>query len=369
MFLNSILIILTEACNLSCRYCYLNKKRYPGQLLDKKLKKALDIFFYFPPQDKNIIFSGGEPLLNFKLLKRAIVYLRRKEKKEKRLVNISLLTNGLLLSQAKINFLLSQKVKIVVSLDGPKLVNDQNRIFANRINKSCFDKVMKNLMVAPNSQFGVSLVFNRRNFKTLPQNIAFLSSLRKFDQIDFYPKFQEIWSKKEINELTRIFKQLGLRYERFFDGKGRPVPFKIPAFYAFLHQSYLFKGAACSKILLGSDSQFYLACFSFFCLPWSERKKYQVGDTETGINFVKRLEYLNAAEKKVGQAIKFFSPQERLTQPFCFFNAYYYSHFAQKNLRRYLNTIQKISQIYRTLFLSLKEKLMGNKKFRRLYQL
>ena len=367
MFLNSLSIILTEECNLACRYCYLTKKRYPRDLDEKTLKKALDIFFYFPPKDKSIMFSGGEPLLNFGLLKKAVIYLRKKEKNSASLINISLLTNGTLLDKNKIDFLSGCKVKTIISLDGPRATCDQNRIFADSHGESCFKKIMENLKQAQGKQFGASLVFGRTNFRQLPQNLNFLNSLKKFDQIDFYPQLYQVWTPAELKELKAVFGQIKRNYLALFN-KKKPC-FKISLLYSFLKQSYLFKRNACAKILLGADGNFYLACPAFFSIALLGREKYKVGDWRSGIDFQKRLKYLNKAEKAVSQIINFRSPKARLTQPFCFFNAFYYSCLNKKDHRKYLDNIREISEIYRNFFLSIKENLISNQKFRRLYSI
>jgi uncharacterized protein len=142
--IKNLSIIITDKCNLSCRYCYLKKERYPKSLSERKLFKGLDIFFSFSPLDKCVQFTGGEPLLSFPLLKKAVEYIRGRERKEKRIIDIGVISNGTLLNGRILDFFKEQRVGLIISLDGGKTKTDSNRIFSSS-EKSVFDTVLKNL--------------------------------------------------------------------------------------------------------------------------------------------------------------------------------------------------------------------------------
>ena len=87
-------------------------------------------------KDGQIIIYGGEPLTNWDLLCKIVKYIRNKD------INIKLttITNGTLLTREKILFLKENKVGLGVSLDGPKDINDTNRLFKHS-NNSVYDAV------------------------------------------------------------------------------------------------------------------------------------------------------------------------------------------------------------------------------------
>jgi len=102
MFLD---IYTTNACNLKCNYCYLEKKdaKATGKTL---MKKTLSYFFSSQYKDKRIYctFIGGEPLLEFKLIKYAVDLSKKLSKKNKKKIFFNLVTNGTLLNDERIDF-------------------------------------------------------------------------------------------------------------------------------------------------------------------------------------------------------------------------------------------------------------------------
>lgn len=87
-------------------------------------------------------FYGGEPLLAFELIKKCVNYI--KEKYHQKNVNYGLTTNGILLKDDILEFLVKEKFSILVSLDGPKWIHDTGRVLGN--NKPTYDIIMNNLM-------------------------------------------------------------------------------------------------------------------------------------------------------------------------------------------------------------------------------
>lgn len=91
-------------------------------------------------KDAQIIIYGGEPLTNFELLKEIVQYIR---KLKKNLV-VTIITNGTLLHKEEILFLKENKIGIGISLDGPKKINDKNRVFRNGAG-SVYDSAIKGI--------------------------------------------------------------------------------------------------------------------------------------------------------------------------------------------------------------------------------
>ena len=120
-------------------------------------KKAIDFLreHSVDSPEVNIGFYGGEPLLEFPLLKKAVEYSEQQFEGKKLTFNIT--TNGTLLNDEMIYFFQDHDVSLMISLDGPKEINDKNRVFAN--GKGTFDTVAKQISrireIAP--QYGAKL--------------------------------------------------------------------------------------------------------------------------------------------------------------------------------------------------------------------
>ncbi len=138
--LQTIVINLTNQCNLSCQYCYEfgeDKVATPDgkpKFMDWPTAQAsVDHLFNESAGRKaiHITFFGGETLMNFPLLKKVVEYAQKKAGEEGRYVDFSLTTNATLLTDAIIEFLSSNSIGVTVSIDGPKEMNDALRVFAN----------------------------------------------------------------------------------------------------------------------------------------------------------------------------------------------------------------------------------------------
>lgn len=133
--LNIMYLNISTFCNLACKYCFIENNPITNNCFQKMnfetAKKAVDKFINEVNKNKmeeaQIIIYGGEPLTNFELLQKIIQYIR----KAKHDLAVTIITNGTLLRKKEILFLKQNKIGIGISLDGPKKINDKNRIFRN----------------------------------------------------------------------------------------------------------------------------------------------------------------------------------------------------------------------------------------------
>lgn len=138
--LQTLVMNVTNQCNLSCQYCYEfgeDKVATPdGKAKFMEWETARETVDYLIRESRDrknihITFFGGETLMNFQLLKKVVVYAREECSKQGKKIDFSLTTNATLLSPAVIEFLAENAVGVTVSIDGPKATNDQFRVFAN----------------------------------------------------------------------------------------------------------------------------------------------------------------------------------------------------------------------------------------------
>lgn len=132
-------------CNLSCRYCFAGEGEYHGSrgLMSLETgKKALDFLVENSGSRKNleVDFFGGEPLLNFGVVKELVAYGRELEKKADKHFRFTLTTNGVLLGKEVAEFANRELDNVVLSLDGRKEVNDAMRPFPN--GKGSYDLIV-----------------------------------------------------------------------------------------------------------------------------------------------------------------------------------------------------------------------------------
>jgi His-Xaa-Ser system radical SAM maturase HxsB len=128
--------VVTTKCNLRCRYCQTYTQK-PEDMNFKVAQGVLNYLLGVRNPSITLEFQGGEPLLNWKVVKFLIEYLR-KLKTYKDVLCITIVTNGLLLDTAKIDFLVKYNVGISISLDGPAGIHNKNRIFSK--NQGSYDK-------------------------------------------------------------------------------------------------------------------------------------------------------------------------------------------------------------------------------------
>ncbi|WP_024833484.1 Cys-rich peptide radical SAM maturase CcpM [Ruminiclostridium josui] len=146
--INMITIQVTQACNLRCTYCPYSGKYNNRQHSNKKMslemaKRGIDFLWEhsIACDYVNIGFYGGEPTIEFNLIKDCIEYA--KAKFDGKQVNFSITTNGTIITREIIEYFYQNDVVLMISLDGPKEIHDKNRVFPD--NSGSFYKVIENV--------------------------------------------------------------------------------------------------------------------------------------------------------------------------------------------------------------------------------
>ena len=127
---------IAHDCNLACRYCFAGEGEYQGErsLMSLEVgKKALDFLVENSGNRRNleVDFFGGEPLMNFDVVKELVAYGRGLEEKKEKHFRFTLTTNGVLLTDDVMEFVNREMDNIVLSIDGRKQVHDHMRPFKN----------------------------------------------------------------------------------------------------------------------------------------------------------------------------------------------------------------------------------------------
>ncbi|MFH0874561.1 MAG: His-Xaa-Ser system radical SAM maturase HxsB [archaeon] len=136
-------VVVTLRCNESCVYCHAASKSISAKEYDMSIataRKTVDFIFQTTSPVITIVFQGGEPLLNFDVIKEIILYAKEKNIIEKKRLKFSIVTNLSLMDGNKLEFLIENKIGICTSLDGPKILHDKNRPFHGQ---SSYDLAVK----------------------------------------------------------------------------------------------------------------------------------------------------------------------------------------------------------------------------------
>ncbi len=123
---------VAHTCNLNCAYCFASQGKYHGEraLMSFEVgKQALDFLIAHSGTRHNleVDFFGGEPLMNFSVVKRLVAYAREREKECAKHFRFTLTTNGMLIDDEVIDFANRECDNVVLSLDGRKEIHDALR--------------------------------------------------------------------------------------------------------------------------------------------------------------------------------------------------------------------------------------------------
>ncbi len=125
---------IAHDCNLACKYCFADEGEYHGRrafMSEETGKKALDFLVKNSGNRINleVDFFGGEPLMNFDVVKAIVEYGRSLEERHHKKFRFTLTTNGVLLKEEMFEFINKEMSNVVLSIDGRKQVHDYMRPF------------------------------------------------------------------------------------------------------------------------------------------------------------------------------------------------------------------------------------------------
>jgi uncharacterized protein len=225
--IKSLGLEVTQNCNFRCKYCvygecYSSRRNHKNRNMDwPTALNAIKIFMQHSSkaERKNIGFWGGEPLLKFDLIKKVVNYVKKQYPDED--IHYSFTTNGSLFNDENIEFLIKNNFHILVSLDGPKHINDKYR--ADIKGNGTFDRVMHglqkiiakgkkyyneyisfNCILTPNTDFSDVLSFFSENrlFENNKDNIN-ISAVDSY-QTSFFDKYGD-YSQEQKIYLNKIY--------------------------------------------------------------------------------------------------------------------------------------------------------------------
>ncbi|MEE1197726.1 MAG: thioether cross-link-forming SCIFF peptide maturase [Acutalibacteraceae bacterium] len=130
--IKALCLHVAHTCNLNCSYCFASQGKYQGEralMSFETGKQAFDFLIANSGSRKNleVDFFGGEPLMDWEVVKQLVKYAREVEKKHNKNFRFTLTTNGILIDDEVIDFANKEMSNVVLSLDGRKEINDHFR--------------------------------------------------------------------------------------------------------------------------------------------------------------------------------------------------------------------------------------------------
>lgn len=148
---------IAHTCNLNCEYCFASQGKYHGERAVMSFevgKRALDFLVENSGSRRNleVDFFGGEPLMNFDVVKQLVAYARSIEKEKNKNFRFTLTTNGLLVDDDVIDFANREMSNVVLSLDGRKEIHDKYRV--DYAGKGSWDRIVPKFQKLVNARGG-----------------------------------------------------------------------------------------------------------------------------------------------------------------------------------------------------------------------
>lgn len=281
---------IAHDCNLACRYCFAEEGEYHGRraLMDFETgKKALDFLVANSGNRVHleVDFFGGEPLMNWDVVKKLVLYGRSIEKEHNKQFRFTMTTNGILLDEEKLAFINQEMGNLVLSLDGRKEVNDRMR--PHRGGQGSYDEIVPKFIRAAKSRNQMNYylrgTFTRYNLD-FAEDVLHAADLG-FEQISVEPvvadeKEDYAIREEDIPAIEREYDRLAgelLKRRR----EGKPVN--------FFHFMIDLEGGPCvAKRLSGCGS----GCEYLAVTPWGDlypchqfvgQEEFLMGNVDAGI--------------------------------------------------------------------------------------
>ena len=325
---------IAHDCNLACKYCFAEEGEYHGRraLMSYEVgKKALDFLIANSGKRRNleVDFFGGEPLMNWQVVKDLVAYGREQEKIHDKHFRFTLTTNGVLLNDEVQEFVNREMDNVVLSLDGRKEVNDKMRPFRN--GKGSYDLIVPKFQKLAESRhqqkYYIRGTFTRNNLD-FSNDVLHFAELG-FEQISIEPVVGEDTDPYAIRkeDLPVIFEEYDklakIMVDREREGRG----------FTFFHFMIDLEGGPCvSKRLSGCGSGTeYLAV-----TPW--------GDLYPCHQFVGQEEFLMVTKPEIADEFRGCSVYSKESCKKCFAR-FYCSGGCMANSYKFHHTINDTYEV------------------------
>lgn len=361
----SLFVFLNNLCNMACPNCFTPLSHSgvaPLRLAWEDLAGALDLYAALPDGPrKNIVIIGGEPLLSFDLLLRALDRLDRASNPPR----VEIFTNGALLDAEKYKRMRRDYLKLYVSLDGDRKGNDAYRVFVNS-SDSVYDSVMRRLEGLPLQEMGVFVVMHPENLEGLSGAVREFAGMG-FGAIDFCIDMIEEWSPEGIKGVRKFTREFALFFEEHTRREGK-IPFTCEMIeQALLVGNSLAEGLRwweeSAELILGADGRYY-PCEGATHFPYAAiREPLSLGEARNGEpDWERRKRFLDEADAFLRAADT--RGRWQILSPRIFYTK---SLITKRDARKHLETFHRFSEAFLVELLRAASRLQDHPVFRERY--
>ncbi|SHJ51240.1 uncharacterized protein SAMN02745912_00203 [Paramaledivibacter caminithermalis DSM 15212] len=288
--IKALCLHIAHDCNIRCEYCFASQGDFRGDrsLMSEDIgKKALDFLIENSGNRRNleVDFFGGEPLLNFDVVKSLVEYGRKREKETNKRFRFTITTNAVLLNDEIIDYINENMDNIVLSIDGRKEINDKMRYAVN--GEGTYDiiipKIKKMVEVRKDKSYFVRGTFTKHNLD-FAKDVLHLADLgfknTSIEPVVAKPGESYALQEEDLPEIFKHYEELAreiIRREK--SGKG---------FNFFHFMIDLEQGPCVIKRLTGCGAgSEYLAITPqgdiYPCHQFVGDEKFKIGNVLTGI--------------------------------------------------------------------------------------
>lgn len=289
--LKALCLNVAHECNLRCKYCFAGKGDFGGEraLMTKEVgRKSIDFLLENSESKRRVEvdFFGGEPLLNFDVVKDITEYgLRQAERCGKEL-HLTITTNAVLLDDEVAGFLRDYNIDAVLSLDGRKRVNDSMRVFVD--GSGSHDVVLPNIKrfisTSSNIYYSVRGTYTGKNLD-FAEDVLYLVE-QGFYKVSVEPvvceEHEEYALREEhLDALKEEYENLARAYVEYYPTEKR---------FSFFHFNIDLEGGPCVVRRLsgcGAGTEYMAVTPTgeiYPCHQFVGKESFRVGDVFNGIN-------------------------------------------------------------------------------------
>lgn len=313
---SKITLMLTQDCNLACKYCYggdSGKYNSSGEIMSKEIAfRAIDYLFKKSPNENfyYITFFGGEPLLNFTVLRQTVEYCEELFGKYEKKVGYAVTTNATLLKDEYIDFLKEKEFGITISMDGTKEIHDKYRVFPNQ--KGSYDIIVKNIekLVKKNIRFTIRATLAAEFFDkydevyshliSLGANSVFISRVSVYSNIN-NNKLSYIERDSDNNDLSTSFNKKTINSDKLNSIKKEIEIEKIISSIRYASRKRIFCGFMKGCIAVSCNGDFYP------CQRYVGLDGFEFGNLNNGIDKKRMQNILDELDKNTRKCEKCFA--------------------------------------------------------------
>lgn len=294
--IKALCLNIAHDCNLRCKYCFAGQGGY-GQwrmlMSFDVARRAVDFLIAHsgPRQHCEMDFFGGEPLMNWHVVKQTVEYVRQQEKKHNKIFKLSLTSNGMYLDKEKVKYLTDNHISLILSLDGRKEMHDRMRPGVH--GEGTYDQILKNLQYCvahrDGEEYYIRGTYTRYNLDFTKDVLDMVD--KGFPALSMEPVVGDDGEDYSIKEedLPRVKQEYETLAKVFLAREDSKNPF----FYFHFNMS-LWRGPCLPKRLRGCGAGHeYLAVVPngdiYPCHQFVGREGYVIGNVYEGLKNMKMM--------------------------------------------------------------------------------